>query len=214
MVKDYKHSKGSLSSQATADVDPAAFYDDVLHLMPEDGIFIDAGGGAGRDAQFMQQKAGPHSAVFNIDPDPARYDDAKDLYPGRVALAQNREDFIQADKENQVVHIIDGIDCLEKFNSVTGGKQGDFVLCNAVMMFIPLEKHQRAIENLFRLTREFGACVLRYRTENLKADMVEIDHDTLTAQCAKAGFNVQRTPPLPDPLGRNHVWHQLILKKS
>lgn len=204
----YTRSPGALSSAQHAAVDPAAFYADIDALIPLSGIFIDVGGGAGRDAIWMRDRAQEPATVYNIEPDPQRYEDSLTEYPGRTVLAGEEAG------AGKIIVVPDDIVSLAVFDRVAPGVRGDFVLCSAVMMFIPTEKHEHALRNLFNLTAEGGTAVLRYRTENLKPGMVKIDHETLENQCRAAGYDVTRTAPLPDPLGRDHVWHQLVLRRG
>src|SRR5688500_9150623 len=87
----YAYGPGALSSAQHAAVDPAEFYADILPLIPARGVFIDVGGGAGRDAIWLLERADEGSAAFNIEPDPARHADAVAAYPGRTALTETAE---------------------------------------------------------------------------------------------------------------------------
>ena len=211
MQDDYSFSKGSLGSDEHAKVRFEDFYSDILHLIPHEGILIDAGGGAGRDAVAMQERSNGGAMVFSIDPDPARYADSQKIYPGKISLANDWDEAQRINAGHQVIFVQDDLQCMDDFNRISNNARGNFVLCNAVMMFIPEEDHQKALNNLRRITLPEGVAVIRYRTENLTADMVRIDHDKFESQCNTAGFYAERTAPLDDALGRSHKWHQLIL---
>jgi hypothetical protein len=202
---------GALGSHEHAQVRFEDFYSDILHLIPAQGVIIDVGGGAGRDALAMHKLAGGKATVFSIDPDPKRFTDSTTLYPEKFSLAKSWNDVQQTDTRERTIFIQDKIPPLEKFNRISGGLRANFTLCSAVMMFIPETQHEDALACLRRITRADGITVLRYRTENLTSGMAKIDHEKLEIQCAMAGFFVERTPPIPDALGRNHHWHQLIL---
>lgn len=213
MTKEYEHSKGSLNSNQHAEIDVDEYYADIDHMMPRNGVVLDIGGGAGRDAVRAKRVMKGLPYVINTDPDPARAADATALYGDMIEIADTAAKFDDIARRGKIPHIVCGIDTLSEFNRVAKGVEGNFVLCNAVFMFIPLEKHQDSLSNLFKVTATAGHCAVRYRTENLKDGMVEIDHATFDDQCRKAGFEVNRTEPLADPAGRDHVWHQIILKK-
>jgi len=213
MASRYKYSKGALPSEQYAAVDFDSFYADILHLIPTQGTLIDVGGGAGRDALRMSERSGRQATVINIDPDPARWDDSQKLYPEKMVKVQTATEFQKAITLKHPVFIQDSIQSLESFYRIAPHVKGDFVLCNAVMMFIPDEEQEQALNGLFKITAHDGTVALRYRTENLKDGMIKINHDTLESRCKKAGFSVTRTPPTPDVLGRDHIWHQLLLKR-
>lgn len=219
MSKTYKHSKGSQSSQVHADTNVDDYYKDIDHLLPTNGVMLDIGGGAGRDAVRAKRLQKGLPFVINVDPDPARADDAVKMYGDMIEIAHTPTELNAIAREGKIPHVIASIDTLDAFNKVAKGVEGNFVLCNAVFMFIPAEKHPDSLSNLFKITATNGNCVIRYRTESLKDGMMKIDHDTFDTQCRDAGFEVNRTKPIADPPsvdhpeGRGFSWHQVILKK-
>jgi trans-aconitate methyltransferase len=215
----YTHAKGSASTALHASVDPLAFYRDVLPMLPtrSGGVIIDVGGGIGRDTLMFADHA-KGLEVYSIDPDPVMWEKAQAHYPGRLV---RMEDAVSSDKP---VFLADSLPYLAELKRLKPSLKADFILCNAVMMFIKPEERQTALNTMASLLKPNGSLVVRFRTEDLKDGMHPITVDEIDRLCLRTRFGhatrLYGTESIPDPAGRTltngrpMMWHQRILIRT
>lgn len=215
MAKEYRHSKGAMGSEKHAGLDGKEFYQDILHLIPPEGLLYDIGSGVGRDAVLMKDLGRGKPDVIAIDPDPDRFADAEKTYPGRFRLIESWYDANAIHRQQKIPYVVQELQNIsEGFNDNSEPQTGDFVLCNAVLMFVPENAQQDFLNGLAQLTGHEKQAVVRYRTEGLKDGMRTIDYAQFEKQAAKAGFESQKTASIPDIAGRPFSWHQYILTRN
>lgn len=214
MANEYEHSRGALSSQDHAHIDPRKIYQDILHLVPREGLLYDIGSGVGRDAVFMRQHGNSNTNVIAIDPDPERFYDAEKIYPASFSLIDSWNEMEKTHQAGKIPYVIGKLQNVSTiFNDKSVPQPGDFVLCNAVLMFVPSQEEQNFMNGLARLTKTGKQAVLRYRTEGLKNGMREINLRGFEKHVARAGFEIEQTKSVPDPRNRPFHWHQFILTR-
>ncbi len=214
----YTHAKGSALTSLHAAVDPRAFYADILPMVPvkPGSIILDIGGGIGRDALTLAAR-GQDLEVYSIDPDPHMWVKSQDHYPDRFTRLENA--FRPA--SNKPLFLQDSLPWLYNLKRLKPGLKADFILCNAVMMFVRPEDRQQAINTMAAHLSPKGSLVIRFRTEDLKDGMHPISVAEIDRLCLHTRFGhairLYGTEPIPDPAdrklanGKPMMWHQRIL---
>ena len=217
----YTHAKGSAPTALHASVDPLAFYADILPMVPvrPGSVILDIGGGIGRDALAFAAR-GQGLEIYSVDPDPHMWTKAQEHYPDRFVRLEDGP-ILPITKP---AFLEDSLPWLDNLKRLKPDLKADFILCNAVMMFVKPEERQQAINTMAARLSQKGSLVIRFRTEDLKDGMHPISVAEIDRLCLRARFGQATrlfgTDPIPDPAGRSlangkpMMWQQRILMKA
>ena len=200
MADDENRSRRRLSDLEARDA--AAWYETVdarrvnqwlLDLLPGgNACILDVGSGSGRDAAWLASKG---YDVVAIEPDAALRRENERHHPdGSYRLLPDSLPALAA--------------------TVRTGLSFDFILLNAVWMFIAPGQRERAFRNLVRLLKPGGAIAFTLRTPvDSGRGMHPVSVDEIENLARRHGAYVDRTATAPDFLGRRQItWEQVLVR--
>jgi hypothetical protein len=195
-------------------------------------VIVDMGASGGRDSIMMhdfalQAQLNPLSIA--IDSNPNKFHDARRDYEGRFTQVSNFNDVARAHCNGKISYLIEEIPyqttglIRQMTDSRLPKTKVDFMLCNAVVMFIPrrdLPKSLKIMADMLSPERE-GQMLLGFSTGRPEQYMAKSDQcyskdeidDALTSL---RGVTVKRLPDLDDVLqcGRGFPWHYRLVTRK
>lgn len=199
-----------LSDHAKADFDllySAHFYDRI----PKQGVFMDIGTGIARDAVEIHNRRNGRLLVVGIEPDESAYEQACAQYPDKdIVLCRDWDDVSGIKRNRQIAYLVGEVQNLPE---PPPKLKADFVNCSAVVMFVPENERMDFLRGLHDLSKPYTDIFLRWRTEQLKGQMVHIDERRLVNELLRSDFFVDIKPGFWDgpPHYRDFQWHDTII---
>ena len=213
VITDFNFHQSERDGHYYARFNPDDFYTHVKGIIPRKGVLVDVGGGCGRDAMWLNDLSGHKAHVINIEPSADRLSEAEELSAGRFETRDNWVDaaFPPA-RPDPFLFLNKALQDLPR-TQPAAPVQADFVLCNAVLMFIARVDLPLFMQGLKMLAKPGAPVLITLKTEGLRVGMGRITEDDLLHLSQKAGFNsFERLHDQPDSLGRDFSWQHYILK--
>lgn len=186
---------------------PPQFYSRI----PKQGVFMDIGTGVGRDAVAVHARSKGRLLVIGIDPENTAYEQARTQYPDKdIVLCRDWDDVANIKRNRQIAYLVGDVQNLPEPPSKL---KADFINCAAVLMFVPEDERNNFLQGLHRLSKPYHDIFLRWRTDELKGQMVAIDERQLVRELLDTGFFPDIKPDFPDPPphSRDFYWHDAII---
>ncbi len=206
------YDKGAQSREAHAQYSFEQIYPArMLAGIPKQGVVMDIGTGVGRDAVALHDRANGRLLVIGIDPDEANYHKAVETYPDKdIVLCREWADVAKVKRNRQIAYLVAEVQELDEPPSKL---KADFINCSAVLMFIPEEEQELFLSKLHDMVKPYRDVFLRFRTEELKDGMTQIDMRRLFNRCQMTSFFVDVMPRFadPPPSARDFDWHDHLL---
>lgn len=166
----------------------------LLDLLPESkGCILDVGAGSGRDAAWL---AAQGYDVVAVEPNPTMREEAERWHPdGTFKLLD------------------DGLPDLSK--TFRTGLSFDFILMNAVWMFIAPSERERAFRKLVTLLKPKGVIAMTLRRGPVEVDrgMYPVSTEEIERLARRHGAYVERVRSAPDHFGRRNItWTQIVVR--
>ena len=166
----------------------------LLDLLPQNkGCILDVGAGSGRDAAWLAAQG--HDVVA-VEPNPTMREEAEKRHPDPTFKL-----------------LADGLPDLSK--TFRTGLSFDFILMNAVWMFIAPGDRERAFRKLVTLLKPKGVIAMTLRRGPVEVDrgMHPVSTEEIERLARRHGAYVERVRSAPDHFGRRHItWTQIAIR--
>ena len=175
-------------------VSPERVNDWLVDLLPQDrACVLDVGSGSGRDSAWLADLG---HEVIAVEPNPAMRKESERWHP---------------DKNFRL--LADGLPDLSA--TFRTGLSFDFILVNAVWMFVPPSQRERAFRKLVTLLKPGGyiAITLRQGPVDLDRGMHPVSTDEVEQLARRHGAYLEPTQRAADFLGRGEIsWTRIIVR--
>lgn len=170
---------------------PNRIHDLILTYFYVGELTADVGCGSGRDTEWLHHQGFP---VIGYDGSEGMLAEARRLLP-------------TGDFRTAFLPTLDDIPDSRYLN----------VLCNAVLMHLPLHETPIAVRHLARILRPGGRLIVSFRGSQEEAEReadgrlyTRIPPDDMTQWMVDAGLNVLEAETLPDPVRAGGVWSMAV----
>lgn len=211
-MAEQKYSKGSLglsdhAKAAFEDIYSGQFY----ARIPKQGVFMDIGTGIGRDAVAIHNRSKGRLLVIGVEPEDGSFEQACAQYLDKdFVLCHDWDDVGEVKRNRQIAYLARSVQDLPE---PPPKLKADFINCAAVLMFVPENEREAFLQGLHRLSKPYHDIFLRWRTDGLRGQMVNVEERNLMRELVNNHFFPDRKSDFPDgpPLYRDFKWHDAII---
>ncbi len=203
----------------------------------QDPVLMDMGAGGGRDAIMMHDFAKAHDLnplSIAVDMDANKLYDAQREFEGRFEQAANFMQVDQAHRRGKISYMVEQLPYLQTAlssqltNPALPKVKIDFMLCNAVVMFIPKHRVGRSLQHMVdMLSPDRGGQLLLGFSTTRPAEFMHVKDQRYTSEQvdnilgrlkdideAIGKYELMDPPSSKHPNGRGFSWHFRLIKRS